>query len=51
MTTPKSDPHAFSRIKRATVIGRAVSYVHPTKGLRFRRATPQLFLAVASKFA
>lgn len=51
MTNPKGSRPAFSRVKRVSVIGKAISYRHPTKGLRFRRATPQLFLAVALKIA
>lgn len=38
----------FARIVGHTFIGAAVSYRHPTKGLRFRRATPRLLLGLLS---
>ena len=46
MTKPK----AFSRIGRRFLIlpqGR-VAYVHPTKGLRNRRLTPQLIITLST---
>jgi hypothetical protein len=48
MTRTKGhQPRPFSRIKSATSpVAGTISYRHPTKGLRFRRATPQLFIGL-----
>ena len=42
----KTAQRPFSRVSRARVIGHAVTYRHPTKGLRTRRLTPQLAIAL-----
>jgi len=39
----------FGRAFGMTAIGSAVSYRHPTKGLRFRRLTPQLFAGLIAR--
>lgn len=45
--TLKRQPRPFSRIKSATSpVPGTISYRHPTKGLRFRRGTPQLFIGL-----
>lgn len=42
----------FARItSAASPVPRTISYRHPTKGLRFRRANPKLFLGLFHAFA
>lgn len=51
-TKRRAPRSAFRRITSATSpVPGTISYRHPTKGLRFRRATPQLFVALLPAFA